>query len=136
MHGSLDCSMNTFFKNINQLEAGHYLKIRNNKILEYKQWYEINTDKVSLPKIKKEKYDYIANLMTNVCEEHLNSDTDIGIKLSGGLDSSTMLASMEKNKKYLSNRCFSVDFGSSLSEKKWINETAKFFKKTVFYFYL
>ena len=36
---------------------------------------------------------------------------------------------MEKNKKYLSNRCFSVDFGESLSEKKWIYETANFFNK-------
>ena len=53
------------------------------------------------------------------------------MNLSGGLDSSTMLASMEKNKKYLSNQCFSVDFGSSLSEKFWINSTANYFKKKV-----
>ena len=38
---------------------------------------------------------------------------------------------MEKNKKYFSNQCFSVDFGSSYSEKEWITETANFFNKDV-----
>tara|TARA_B100000686_G_scaffold331260_1_gene394548 strand:+ start:2565 stop:4454 length:1890 start_codon:yes stop_codon:yes gene_type:complete len=129
LQGNLDCSHSTFFLNINQIEPGHFLKIRNNKLIEYKKWYEINTNAYILPKIKNEKNDFIKNIINMVCEEHLNSDTDIGIKLSGGLDSSTMLASMEKNKKYLSNRCFSVDFGESLSEKKWIYETANFFNK-------
>ena len=38
---------------------------------------------------------------------------------------------MEKNKKYLSNQCFAVDFYESLSEKKWITATANYFKKKV-----
>ena len=42
-----------------------------------------------------------------------------------------MLAFSEKNSPNLTNKCFSVDFGDSLSEKKWIIETAKFFKKKV-----
>jgi len=128
--GELDCNENTLFQNIQQVKPGTYIKIQGSKIISNHQWYDLEKNsKLNLPKNDKELYLYINDKFTEVCEEHLNSDTDIGIKLSGGLDSSTMLASMEKNKKYLSNSCFSVDFGNTLSEKEWINNTANYFGK-------
>lgn len=128
--GKIDCDKDTLFKNVHQIKPGTYLQIRDSKIFSEYRWYNIESiNKVKLPIDQKERYLYISDTLTEVCEEHLNSDTDIGVKLSGGLDSSTMLASMEKNKKYLSNSCFSVDFGNSLSEKEWINNTANYFSK-------
>jgi len=128
--GKIDCSEQTFFKNIIQLEPGSYVQVKNSKIQCKNKWYNVeDKSKINLPKNIKERNLYINNTLTSVCEEHLNSDTDIGVKLSGGLDSSTMLASMEKNKKYLSNSCFSVDFGSSFSEKDWIQDAASYFGK-------
>ena len=128
--GKIDCDKDTLFKNVHQIKPGTYLQIRDSKVFSEYRWYNIESiNKLKLPIDKKERYLYIADTLTEVCEEHLNSDTDIGVKLSGGLDSSTMLASMEKNKKYLSNSCFSVDFGNSLSEKEWIKNTADYFSK-------
>jgi len=128
--GKIDCDQNTLFQNIKQIKSGTYIQLRKSKIVSECKWYNIErSSKIDLPKNIKEKNLYINDVFTEVCEEHLNSDTDIGVKLSGGLDSSAMLASMEKNKKYLSNSCFSVDFGSSLSEKVWIKNTADYFGK-------
>ena len=127
----LDCNENTWFNDIKQLKAGEYIKIKDTKIINKVQWYDITKIKKFLFQKIRRKKALINKTFINVCEEHLNSDTKIGVNLSGGLDSSTMLASMEKNKKYLSNQCFAVDFYESLSEKKWITATANYFKKKV-----
>jgi len=128
--GKIDCDKDTLFKNVQQIKPGTYIQIRGSKVFSEYRWYNIESiPKVNLPTNNEERRLYIGDTLTEVCEEHLNSDTDIGVKLSGGLDSSTMLASMEKNKKYLSNSCFSVDFGNSLSEKEWIKNTADYFSK-------
>ena len=128
----LDADKNTWFENVKQLKAGEYIQVKNSTIIKKVKWYNLFKRKKTLPsKNLKQIKSLIAETFINVCEEHLNADTKIGVNLSGGLDSSTMLASMEKNKKYLSNQCFSVDFGSSLSEKLWINSTANYFNKKV-----
>ena len=130
--GELDFTKHTWFNNIKQIEAGQYIKIKSNKIINTVNWYNLEKIKsIDMPKNLDEKNEFINQTFLKVCDEHLNADTKIGVKLSGGLDSSTMLASMEKNKKYYSNQCFSVDFGSSYSEKEWITETANFFNKDV-----
>ncbi len=129
--GKIDCTENTWFKSIYQLKAGELLEIKNNKNIKVVQWYNLDSfKKILLPKKIEDKKRFISEIFLKVCEEHLNSDTKIGIKLSGGLDSSSLLASLEKNKKYLSNDCFSVDFGSKFSEKDWIYEVANYFNKT------
>ena len=131
-YNALDADENTWFENIKQLQAGEYLQIKNLKIIKQVKWYKVSKNRnVFLPKKLEQIKDLINHTLVEVCEEHLNSDTKIGVNLSGGLDSSTMLASMEKNKKYLSNQCFSVEFGNTLSEKNWINSTADYFKKKV-----
>ena len=135
-YNELDADENTWFENIKQLQAGEYLQIKNLKIIKQVKWYKVSKNRnVFLPKKLEQIKDLINHTLVEVCEEHLNSDTKIGVNLSGGLDSSTMLASMEKNKKYLSNQCFSVEFGNTLSEKNWINSTADYFKKVDIYNY-
>ena len=131
-NGKIDCYQNTWFKNIKQVEAGTFIKIKDANIISNTKWYDLeNLKKLHLPKNLKEKNEIINTTFTKVCNEHLNSDAKIGVKLSGGLDSSTMLAYSEKNSPNLTNKCFSVDFGSSFSEKEWIIETANFFNKKV-----
>ncbi len=130
--GKIDCSEYTWFENVKQIEAGTFVQIKDIKVINKVRWYNLeNFKKVCIPKNLNEKNELINSIFTNVCNEHLNSDAKIGVKLSGGLDSSTMLAYSEKKGPNFTNKCFSVDFGDSLSEKKWIIETAKFFKKKV-----
>ena len=95
----MDHKKDTWFEKIYQVPAGELIIINNDKNIFREKWYDLEGfKKVSLPKKTSDKRNYIDNTFLKVCEEHLNSDTKIGIKLSGGLDSSTMLASMEKKK--------------------------------------
>lgn len=128
--GHVDCTNETFFKEIRQVNPGSFIQVKNAKIILSKKWYNIETIRFKDDqKVNSENIKYVDHLLSKVCEEHLNSDTPIGVALSGGLDSSSMLASMQKNKSNLSNTCFSVDYEKGVSEKKWIRSAAKYFDK-------
>lgn len=82
---------NTFFKNLDRLKPGHYYVIDSKGIEEHKYWNIPISDKQyngSLPLLLEEGED----LLTEVVKQHLISDVDVGILLSGGLDSSLISA--------------------------------------------
>ena len=129
LDGAIDYGSETFFSNIFQLEAGCFLIIDNDARMKHGRWYDLSEMKpYKLPKQKKELNNYIVSTFNEVCSQHYNADVPVGIALSGGLDSSSMLASSAefKNDKDR-NKCFSVEFEGSFSEKKWVEETVNYF---------
>ena len=53
----------------------------------------------------------------------MRSDVDVGLMLSGGLDSSAMLSALSLGGHVDGNlKSFSIDFGESFSERPWIEE--------------
>jgi len=98
----------TWFKNIKALKSGHYIKIKDGKIISEKQWYDIKKNWVIADKNKKiiHKSDYskiIKNSIIESVKRHLVSDVPIGIFLSSGIDSSLVagIASMNSKKKII-----------------------------------
>ncbi len=81
----------TVFKNIYKLPAGHYLewKDKNTKI---KQYWELKIKDVVNLKSEQEYVEEIKYMLRDVIRQHLRSDVDLGVFLSGGLDSSTIVA--------------------------------------------
>jgi len=110
-------SPNTIYRNIFKLEHAHLCKINfsNNKIIKRK-YYE--------PLIKEKNYkneeDYLEeldSLITNSTKLRLNSDVEMGLFLSGGLDSSLAAYYMIKNG--YSPKSFSISIDNEhLNEKK------------------
>jgi len=94
---------NTFYKNIFALEAGHYLKIKINnenfeikkeKFADIKDYYLLPKEKISLEEaIKKTKEALLDSL-----KYHLVSDVEVGLFLSGGIDSTVLLYLMRELK--------------------------------------
>jgi len=76
---------NTFYTDINKLDAGTYLICKNGKITT-KKYYKIKTYK----KITDEKtaLKNIEEILYNSVEQRLKSDVEVGTLLSGGIDSS------------------------------------------------
>jgi asparagine synthase (glutamine-hydrolysing) len=82
---------NTFIKGIERLKPGHFYTVDANGLQEFKYW--------SIP-VTQEKYERPASLiieegeelLTQVVKQHLIADVDVGILLSGGLDSSLIAA--------------------------------------------
>src|SRR3989344_1439848 len=97
----------TIIKNINKLQPGCYIKYEDKKIEIKKYWWtNFNEERGNLNKLSKELY----NLLTDSVRGELISDVPVGVFLSGGIDSSTIVqvASKLKNE---SIKTFSVGFG-------------------------
>ncbi len=100
---------NTLFKNIKKLLPGYYLIYKNKKIIAKKYWdlsynIENRSENYFIKKLKQE--------LTESIKKRLMSDVPLGAFLSGGIDSSTIVALMSKLTKE-PVKTFSVGFGTS-----------------------
>lgn len=90
----------TFFKEIDCLSAGHYIKFQDNKIKKVKYW---NPSKLfELQKNGKSEDYYLSELksiLNSAIQYRMISDVPIGAFLSGGVDSSIVTAIMALNNK-------------------------------------
>lgn len=119
----------TMFKNIYKLPQAHYLKLKDGKI-EIKQYWEI--EDFSDLKSKEEIIAKIQDLMRQSVKGQLISDRPVGILLSGGIDSTSVLG---VSREFLSGeiKTFSVGFDIEDKNNKFnadlglARETSKFY---------
>ena len=111
---------NTIFKGIKKLEPGKYLIYYKNKIKIKDYW--------TLPEIK-EKFNpniiKLNELIKDSIEKRLMADVPIGVFLSGGLDSSTLVAYMSKLTDKV--KTFSIGFNDPTDELKYAKIIAEKF---------
>ncbi|MEO6837232.1 MAG: asparagine synthase (glutamine-hydrolyzing), partial [Ginsengibacter sp.] len=86
----------TFFENIKKLKAGYCLIIRGQDIKEYQYWDLPEIDETNMIENKKEVYENFENLFKDSVKLRMRSDVPYGAFLSGGLDSSSIVALMSK----------------------------------------
>ncbi|RXJ91914.1 asparagine synthase (glutamine-hydrolyzing) [Arcobacter sp. CECT 8983] len=86
-------SPNTFYQDINSLEAATYFTLQNND-LKKKRYYKINTYKAI--KDENEALEKIEETLIKSIESRLVSDVEVGSLLSGGVDSSLVSALYSK----------------------------------------
>ena len=98
----------TIYKNIFNLKPAHTLVLKNGKI-ETKPYWTIPTEtsKLSLDE-SIEKFQY---LLDNAVKKQLVADVPVGSFLSGGLDSSTIVAVASKYKKNLKTLVYGYESG-------------------------
>lgn len=92
-YGSYGLPNQTFYKDIQQLEAGHFF-IYNDGNLNKQCWYNIETQinrETSSYSINEAK-EYYLELLKNSIMLRFRADVPIGFNVSGGLDSSLLLA--------------------------------------------
>lgn len=104
----------TIFKDIAKVMPGCAIIIENGKLIENKYWdLEINESGVSRNGIRRSEEDYtndLYDLLEESIKVRMMSDVPLGAFLSGGIDSSTIVAIMSK----LSStpvKTFSIGFG-------------------------
>lgn len=129
-YGFTDHSQETFFKNICQLSPAHYIKINKNNIIDKKYW-DIEEKPVNLAEgqlVKK-----FQELFRDAVNLRLRSDVAVGSCLSGGLDSSSIVAQVNallREQGFISSigkkqKTFSSIYSSQLdqmaNEKKYID---------------
>jgi len=89
-HGFSDHTEETFFKGIKQLLPGHYLEIQNWK-LEISQYWDLDPDK-KLELTDQQAINNFKELFEDSIKLRLRADVAVGSCLSGGLDSSSIVA--------------------------------------------
>lgn len=97
----------TGFKNIYKLPAAHYLIYKNGKVSIQKYWSLNFRKKITLS--ESQWCDLVYDEIERVVRSHLVSDVPVGALLSGGLDSSIVVALMAKNSSRRINT-FSIGF--------------------------
>ena len=115
----------TIFKNIRKLEPAHFLVITKNETKKHKYW----NPKISIDRTITE-YDIneeMLEIFSDSVRDKMVSDVPLGAFLSGGIDSSAVVAFMAKN----TNRpvkTFSVGFNTQINELPYARQVAERYK--------
>ena len=122
---SYDDTASTYFSGITQLLPGECARVSADGRLQRSRYYSVEDHitprNISIEAAARETRE----ILVDACRIHMRADVPVSIMLSGGLDSSAMLACLDIAGE-LSPRvkCFSVDFGADLTERPWIEAAA------------
>jgi asparagine synthase (glutamine-hydrolysing) len=92
-YGHLDHTDETFFQNVRQLPAAHFLLLEGNE-LNIRRYWDIDPSQKLSPGA--EAVNQFSELFEDAVRIHLRSDVTIGSCLSGGLDSSSIVCVANK----------------------------------------
>ncbi len=132
-YASYDDNSSTFFDGIKQLKAGQVAIWSEKNDFKISNWYNLSEKVIgNLGFIKtSEKKDELKHKMLQVINMHVRSDVPVGISLSGGLDSSAILACLKNLNKNFSLEAYSVKFQEKsnikYSEEYWIKKVADYY---------
>ena len=86
----------TMFKNIKKLPAGHYLLLKDRDLQQQPYW-DMSLAPAQTPKSFDEAVEGEREQLEFAVKSHLMSDVPLGVFLSGGLDSSAIVAMMRRH---------------------------------------
>ena len=116
----------SIFKNINKLQPGHFLilSFKDKVSIEIKKYWEICFEP-DYSKSEKQWTEEIEGCLSETVKMHMISDVPLGAFLSGGIDSSSVVAMMAKNSNLPVNT-FSIGFKEQkFNELEYAREVAK-----------
>lgn len=117
-----DQSEDTFFENIYKLKHGHCIHIhatQEQEKIKIEQWYNLRTELKEFVRSKEEYF----SLFLEAVNLRMRSDVPVGVCLSGGLDSSSILSTLLKNKEHEDINTFSAIYnkGDKGDESEFID---------------
>lgn len=116
----------TILDNVFMLPPANYAVIKNNQFTK-KQFWDLSNKSNIAANCEANAVDQIKIIIENAVLEETISDRPLGVFLSGGLDSSVIVASLKKVG-VSQIKTFSIGFdGDDLSEEKDVIETATFY---------
>ncbi len=124
----------TMFKDIRKVLPGHFLIADTKRIREVEYWDFVDIQEVSVD--ESEALEQIECLLTDCVKKRLISDVPVGAFLSGGLDSSVVVALMAKLINPQPVNTFTVAYHEGYSEQEYAQIVAEQFQTNHNVFYL
>jgi asparagine synthase (glutamine-hydrolysing) len=125
----------TFFEGVSRVEPGCYLQFRGEHMKPVcTRWYELPLEMRPFSGTRQEAASELVKVLAESCEIHSRSDVGVAVNVSGGVDSSLLVALAES---FVSSGMvlFSVDYpGTEYSERKYVESLlVDGLGRTVFY---
>jgi len=118
----------TPYKSVSKLPGGHWLllDLKSDQVTVRRYWkFSLQPDASLLERDEEDLADELDSLLTQAVERRLISDVPIGLFLSGGIDSSAVLAAASKLMDPAQIRTFTVGFNeSSFDETEYAKRVA------------
>lgn len=124
-YGSYGTQDDTFWKGVKQLPAGAYLTYSVSRGSSIKQWYNFSERIEALPVLEiVDRMPYYEALLKDAVSLRFRADVPVGFNLSGGLDSSTLLAIVDQGGHAVSNiNAFTFTTGNpAYDELPWVEK--------------
>ena len=125
IYGSYGLPSETFWEGVHQLSGGHYLEYDNQKLVVTK-WYNFEAE---VQKYSNQNFSYLEakteynKLLLDSIALRFRADVKIGFNISGGLDSSALLALVNQNKKGKDIEAYTFYTGDkNYDELPWVEE--------------
>ncbi len=110
-------SPKSYYKSIKKLPAGKYLVVKKNKITEHTYWNLPDIDDLDLLKDKRKLTAQLDELLYDSIKMRMRSDVPYGAFLSGGLDSSSIVAIMSEISSY-PVKTFTIGFNEKAFDER------------------
>ncbi len=119
----------TFFAGIHKLPQGSWMVVHDGKAGPPQRYWSLETDveRIQVSPNAQEREEGFLSLCETAVKSHLRSDVPVGVALSGGLDSATLLGLLDKVHPDPSRvEAFSFSFAdSAYSERPYVETMAK-----------
>jgi asparagine synthase (glutamine-hydrolysing) len=99
---------NTLYENVKKVLPGHIFSIYENGKITNEKWWDLKTEIQNQPKIKN-PVEWFRETFDDSIKLRMVSDVPVGVLLSGGLDSSSILASLNHHN-YKDIQTFNIGF--------------------------
>lgn len=86
----------TFYKHVHKLKAGHYLLVEDGGVKEHAYWDLPELDEDNMNRNRQDIYENFRDILRDSVKIRMRSDVPYGAFLSGGLDSSSIVALMSE----------------------------------------
>jgi len=97
-NNSYEVTEETFLNNVKELNPGHQLIIDTSSQCTQKKWWSTIDNLIEIPKNYNDQLDHFKTLFFNSCKLRMRSDVKIATSLSGGIDSSSIVATINNFK--------------------------------------
>lgn len=125
----------TAFNYVKKLLPGTYLKfnVKENITINPISFYKLKDPRVESVLTEKELIDSLENHLLKAVERQLLSDVPVGFFLSGGLDSSLLVAMARRLNPELEIKCFTIDLGENNASNDGFADDLHYAKKVASY---